>query len=102
MTAKVESVRRGKTQRNKFQEEPRKSKFFVSFALSAVTTKKDAVKTAMLKMMKRGTEMRRSVKREESAGCQNILGWMARRMRWVRTRLMANITLTLVGVSKRF
>jgi hypothetical protein len=101
-TAKVERVRSGKTQRKRFQEEPRKSRFLVAFAPDAVVTKKEAVSAAILKIIKKGTETRRSVKKELVAGCQNILGWMARRIRWVRTRLMANITLTLRIVSVLF
>jgi hypothetical protein len=101
-TAKVERVRSGKTQRKRFQDEPRKSRFLVAFAPDAVVTKKEAVRAAILKIIKKGTETRRSVKKVLVAGCQNILGWMARRIRWVRTRLMANITLTLRIVSVLF
>jgi hypothetical protein len=101
-TAKVERVRSGKTQRKRFQDEPRKSRFLVAFAPDAVVTKKEAVRAAILKVIKKGTETRRNVKKVLVAGCQNILGWMARRIRWVRTRLMANITLTLRIVSVLF
>ena len=80
-TAKVERVMRGKTQRNRFQDAPRKSKSFVILAPSAVTTKKEAVSTAILKIMKNGTEATRKVKNKLTAGCQKILGWIARSMR---------------------
>lgn len=85
----------GKRQRKVFQEEPRKRRSLVIFAPLGVVTKKEAVRTAMLKMMKKGTEARRKVKKKEVRGCQNAFGWMARRTRCVRTKLMANITLTL-------
>jgi len=89
----------GKRQRNMFQEEPRKRRSLVVFAPWGVVTKKEAVRTAMLKMMKKGTEATRKVKREEVRGCQKTFGWMARRTRCVSTKLMANITLTLCGVN---
>jgi len=53
----------GKRQRKVFQEEPRKRRALASAPLGVVT--KEAVRIAMLKIMKKGTEAMRKVKKEE-------------------------------------
>lgn len=85
----------GKRQSIRFQAAPKKRRSLVALAPLAVVTKKEALRTVMFQMMKNGTEAMRMRKILLMMGFQKICGWMARRTRWVRTRLMANITATL-------